>query len=129
MKSFKKSIGVLLVIVVMIGLSACNHESVKNESSAKLSPENASTEGKLPINMVSFEATIDSIEKNQAIVTIVKSDDDSLKGSKVIIDTKDYSKKLNVKDTITVYYDGVVMESDPLQVRVMGINDEIFIKA
>ena len=37
-----------------------------------------------------------------------------------------YSKSLKVGDAVTIYYDGTIMESYPLQINVLGINDEMF---
>ncbi len=73
-----------------------------------------------------FKGDIDSIDGDGAIVTPDEGEDIRSSGDAVRINIANYSKPLNVGDAVTIYYDGVIMESYPLQINLLGINDEMF---
>ncbi len=78
------------------------------------------------LDVVQFKGKIDSIDGDGAIVTPDKGEDIRSSGDAVRINIADYSKPLNVGDAVRIYYDGVIMESCPLQINLLGINDEMF---
>ncbi len=88
--------------------------------------EGENTNGTEVLDVVKFKGKIDSIDGDGAIVTPDEGEDIRSSGDAVRINIADYSKPLNVGDAVTIYYDGVIMESYPLQINLLGINDEMF---
>ncbi|AWW28089.1 hypothetical protein ACIZ62_14270 [Acetobacterium carbinolicum] len=78
------------------------------------------------LDVVQFKGKIDSIDGDEAIVTPDKGEDIRSSGDAVRINIADYSKPLNKGYSVTIYYDGVIMDSYPLQINLLGINDEMF---
>jgi len=84
------------------------------------------TDGTKVLDVVQFKGKIYSIDGDEAIATPDEGEDIRSSGDAVRINIADYSKPLNVGDAVTIYYDGVIMESYPLQINLLGINDEMF---
>ncbi|MDW2798753.1 hypothetical protein RZO55_14315 [Clostridium boliviensis] len=76
--------------------------------------------------VVKFKGKIASIDGDEAIVMPDEGEDIRSSGDAICINIADYSKPLNAGDTVTIYYDGIIMESYPLQINLLGINDEMF---
>lgn len=91
-----------------------------------LALEGEITDGTEVLDVVQFTGKIDSIDGDGAIVTPDEGEDIRSSGDAVRINIANYSKPLNVGDAVTIYYDGVIMESYPLQINLLGINDEMF---
>lgn len=77
-------------------------------------------------NTVQFSGKIDSIDGDEAIVTPDEGEDILNSGDAVRVNIAKYSKPLKVGDAVTIYYDGEIMESYPLQINLLGISDEMF---
>ncbi|WP_324822396.1 hypothetical protein [Sinanaerobacter sp. ZZT-01] len=88
--------------------------------------EDGITDGTDLFDVVQFKGKIDSIDGDGAIVTPDEGEEIRSSGDAVRINIADYSKTLNVGDAVTIYYDGIIMESYPLQINILGINDEMF---
>ncbi len=109
MKNFRTIMIMAVAIVMSLSLAACGSKDTAPDSSE-----------------LQFSGKIDSIDGDEALVTPDEGEDIRSSGDAVRINIADYSKPLNVGDTVTIYYDGVIMESYPLQINLLGINDEMF---
>ena len=109
MKNFRTIMIMAVAIVMSLSLAACGSKAAAPDSSD-----------------LQFSGKIDSIDGDEAIVTPDEGEDICSSGDAVRINIADYSKPLNVGDNVTIYYDGVIMESYPLQINLLGINDEMF---
>ena len=103
----------ILTAIMCLSLAACGSADDIMEPAA--APE-----------MKQFVGVIDSIDGDEAIVTPDEGEDIRSSGDAVFVCIADYSKPLKVGDVVTVYFDGTIMESYPLQINVLGINDEMF---
>jgi len=135
MKKNRKIMLMTLGCVMCLSLTAYAYaptESILDSQAELKTPitalvlEGESIDGTEVIDVAQFKGNIDSIDGDEAIVTPDEGEDIRSSGDAVRINIANYSKPLNVGDAVTIYYDGVVMESYPLQINLLGINDEMF---
>ena len=115
MKKFRAIMIIVLAVVMCLGLAACGSQDTGKVPEGSGAPD-----------MVQFKGIIESIDGNEAIVTPDEGEDILSSGDAVRVNIADYSKPLKAGDAVTIYYDGIIMESYPLQINVLGINDETF---
>jgi hypothetical protein len=138
MKKFRTIIFMALAAVMCFGLAtyACKEtdtgteqtiqdDQVKKSKEPTIAPI-PEDEGTDSLDVVQFKGKIDSIDGEEAIVTPDEGEDIRSSGDAIRINIADYSKPLKVGDAVTIYYDGIIMESYPLQINVLGINNEMF---
>lgn len=130
MKKIRTITVLALAITMCFSIAACgSKDNIKTDDDILETQDQSTgdaTEGPNTSEAVHFKGVIDSIDGNEAIVTPDEGEDIRSSGDAVVVYIADYSKSLKVGDSVTIYYDGTVMESYPLQINVLGINDEMF---
>lgn len=127
MKNFKTIVIMVLAIVMSLSLAACGSKGTGKDikETQNVNAETATSTPNLS-GTAHFSGKIASIDGDKAIVTPDKGEDILNSGNAIRINIAKYSKPLKAGDAVTIYYDGVIMESYPLQINLLGINDEMF---
>lgn len=127
MKNYRTILIMATAVVMSLSLAACGSKDTgkdisetQNVNVGQVSVDSDSSD------TAQFSGKIDSINGDEAIVTPDEGEDILNSGDAVRINIADYCKPLNVGDTVTIYYDSKIMESYPLQINLLGINDEMF---
>lgn len=127
MKNFKTIVIMVMAVVMCLSLAACGSKGIGKDikETQNVNVETATT-APAPFDTAHFSGKIASIDGDEAIVTPNKGEDILNSGNAIRINIAKYSKPLKAGDAVTIYYDGVIMESYPLQINLLGINDEMF---
>lgn len=127
MKKMKTMMALILAVIMCLSLAACGSKGDSDTDGDILETDDQITdESTNTPDTVQFKGVIDSIDGDEAIITPDEDEDIRRSGDAVSVYIAEYSKTLKVGDAVTIYYDGTVMESYPLQINVLGINDEMF---
>lgn len=138
MKKFKTIIFMMpaVVMCLSLGIYGCKatgteqtiqDDQVKTKAPTTTgTPEGDVTKGTDAPDVVQFKGKIVSIDGDEAIVTPDEGEDIRRSSDAVRVNIAYYSKPLKAGDAVTIYYDGVIMDSYPLQINVLGINNEMF---
>jgi uncharacterized protein (DUF1697 family) len=117
----KKLMVFILVASIALSSVACGNEVERKRDNQNVTMDETTTDVEEAESFL-FKATVLSVDETSALVEPLESEDEiRSSGDQVYIDLP-AGLEVAVGDEVTIEYDGMIMESYPLQINTMSVN-------